>query len=89
MALWVRLDAITALRAASPPANFCRWRICDTPLGATSVASLAEGEAFHMARSAPSVGAATAGTLVETVASALAMAGKPPDTMQTNNPVRI
>jgi hypothetical protein len=103
MALRVRLDAIMTLREAIPPANFWRCRRCVTRRGAASgvaVASLAEAEAFHIARSAPSVGpaasgalaeavVATAGTLGAPVTFALAMAGNAADRMQTKNPVRM
>jgi hypothetical protein len=91
------------LRDAMPPANFWRCRRRDTRLGALAVvaaASLVGAEAFHIARSAPSVGVAASGALIEAavaaagtlwtpVMSALATAGKPAERMQTNNPVRM
>jgi C4-dicarboxylate transporter len=70
--------------------------------GAGAASSLFAGDAFHMTRSAPSVGAASAALVTAAVvvtaagaavspvvASAFAMAGRPAERMQTNNPVRM
>ena len=71
MALRVSVEAIAAPREAMPLANFRTWRRRDARPGAAAgaVSSVFEGAAFHISRSAPSVGAAASAAL--TTASAV------------------
>src|ERR1700761_6455689 len=87
MALRVRPEAIAELRAIIPLAN--RW-IGDC---FNEAAGAGAGAAFHIARSAPSVGAATSATVTTAVGWVSSAAAATPklaaDITQSKNPVRI